>query len=98
MQGLLNKKPSERLGWPQLLHHPFVRETSSERLKREAALADATRLAQHTRSWKGEGGAIAGVDPPPSLLSEPPSLSFARAPLRFLHHSPPLSLEADFFV
>ncbi len=59
-QGLLNKKPSERLTWPHLLEHPFVRETSGERLKREAALADATRVAQESRSWKGEGGAIAG--------------------------------------
>jgi hypothetical protein len=26
-QGLLNKKPADRLGWPDLLDHPFVRET-----------------------------------------------------------------------
>lgn len=25
LKGLLNKKPNERLGWPQLLDHPFVR-------------------------------------------------------------------------
>lgn len=59
-QGLLNKKPSERLGWPQLLYHPFVRESSLERLKREAALADANRLALTSRAWKGEDVTCAG--------------------------------------
>jgi hypothetical protein len=28
LQGLLNKKPADRLGWPDLLDHPFVKETS----------------------------------------------------------------------
>lgn len=32
-QGLLNKKPGDRLGWPELLEHPFVRETAEERLR-----------------------------------------------------------------
>ncbi len=59
-QGLLNKRPGDRLGWPGLLEHPFVRETSQERLKREAALADAAATAQESRAWKGEGGAVAG--------------------------------------
>lgn len=27
LQGLLNKTPSERLSWPELMTHPFVRET-----------------------------------------------------------------------
>jgi fused-like protein len=27
LKGLLNKSPSERLGWPDLLNHPFIRET-----------------------------------------------------------------------
>jgi fused-like protein len=27
LKGLLNKTPSERLGWPELLNHPFIRET-----------------------------------------------------------------------
>ncbi|KAL0040863.1 hypothetical protein WJX79_007871 [Trebouxia sp. C0005] len=61
LKGLLNKRPGDRLGWPGLLEHPFVRESSQERLKREAALADAAATAQESRAWKGEGGAVAGV-------------------------------------
>jgi hypothetical protein len=41
-----------RLGWPDLLEHPFVRETDSERLVREKALADAVELADSSRAWK----------------------------------------------
>jgi hypothetical protein len=41
-----------RLGWPDLLDHPFVRETCEERLKREKALADAVELADCSRAWK----------------------------------------------
>lgn len=51
-QGLLNKKPSDRLGWPELLDHPFVRETSEERLKREKALVDALEVADSSRAWR----------------------------------------------
>jgi hypothetical protein len=40
------------LGWPELLEHPFVRETAAERLKREKALADAVELADSSRAWK----------------------------------------------
>ena len=61
LKGLLNKKPSERLGWPELLDHPFVRETSEERLVREKALVDAMEVADYSRAWKGEGGAMAGA-------------------------------------
>lgn len=60
LKGLLNKRPGDRLGWPGLLDHPFVRESVQERTKREAALADAVLTAQESRAWKGEGGAIAG--------------------------------------
>lgn len=59
-QGLLNKRPIDRLGWPGLLEHPFVRESSQERLQREAALADAAANAQESRAWKGEKNAMAG--------------------------------------
>lgn len=56
-QGLLNKKPADRLGWPQLLDHPFVRETQEERLKREKALADALEVADSSRAWRvGQSG------------------------------------------
>ncbi len=49
---MLNKRPADRLGWPDLLEHPFVRETQEERLKREKALADAMELADSSRAWK----------------------------------------------
>ncbi|GFR42823.1 hypothetical protein Agub_g3780, partial [Astrephomene gubernaculifera] len=61
LKGLLNKKPQDRLGWPQLLEHPFVRETDGERLARERMLADAMEVAEGSRAWKGEGGAVAGA-------------------------------------
>ncbi len=61
LQGLLNKRPADRLAWPDLLEHPFVRETPEELRTREAALADAHVIAQESRGWKGEGGAIAGL-------------------------------------
>ena len=35
LQGLLNKTPSERLSWPELLQHPFVRETEQEKKDRK---------------------------------------------------------------
>jgi hypothetical protein len=56
LKGLLNKRPADRLGWPDLLEHPFVRETQEERLKREKALADAMELADSSRAWKVGAG------------------------------------------
>jgi fused-like protein len=38
LKGLLNKAPSERLAWPDLLNHPFIKESDqekNERIKRE---------------------------------------------------------------
>ncbi|KAJ9526297.1 hypothetical protein QJQ45_009792 [Haematococcus lacustris] len=61
LKGLLNKKPADRLGWPELLEHPFVRETKEEQGVRERALADALEMADSSRSWRGEGGAMAGA-------------------------------------
>eukprot|EP00873_Tetraselmis_striata_P020056 jgi/Tetstr1/440320/TSEL_028657.t1 len=61
LKGLLNKDPKKRLSWPHLLEHPFVRETQEERLAREAELAHQWEIAEGSRAWKGEGGAIAGA-------------------------------------
>jgi len=36
LKGLLNKAPQERLGWPDLLKHPFIRETEAEAAHRES--------------------------------------------------------------
>ena len=35
LQGLLNKTPSERLTWPDLLRHPFVKESEEEKKERK---------------------------------------------------------------
>ena len=35
LQGLLNKSPSERLSWPELLQHPFVKESKKEKEDRD---------------------------------------------------------------
>ncbi len=35
LQGLLNKTPSERLTWPELLSHPFIDETEQEKKDRK---------------------------------------------------------------
>mmetsp|Transcript_76196 Transcript_76196/g.164892 ORF Transcript_76196/g.164892 Transcript_76196/m.164892 type:complete len:86 (+) Transcript_76196:668-925(+) len=32
--GLLNKNPNERMNWPKLLDHPFVKETEDEKKER----------------------------------------------------------------
>eukprot|EP00892_Ulva_mutabilis_P007689 jgi/Ulvmu1/5292/UM022_0086.1 len=61
LQGLLNKKPENRLDWPDLLSHPFVKESEEERLVREQRLVYAASRAEHSLAWKGEGGAIAGA-------------------------------------
>lgn len=35
LKGLLNKDPSRRLNWPNLLHHPFLKETEEEEKERK---------------------------------------------------------------
>jgi fused-like protein len=34
LRGLLNKTPSQRLDWPKLAEHPFVKETEEEKLQK----------------------------------------------------------------
>ena len=45
LQGLLNKTPSERLSWPELLHHPFIKETEQEKRERKMNSEDYHRWA-----------------------------------------------------
>jgi hypothetical protein len=59
MQGLLEKQPSLRLDWPQLLDHPFLAETA----------ADKERLARDTALAEQKGAEAAGVGATPTLLS-----------------------------
>ncbi|KAK9823151.1 hypothetical protein WJX72_000639 [[Myrmecia] bisecta] len=80
LKGLLNKKPGDRLGWPDLQEHPFVRETVEERMKREAALAEAQAVAVESRAWKGEGGAIAGAVLAAAVQPETPTRNVPATP------------------
>ncbi|CAN1336005.1 Serine/threonine-protein kinase TIO [Linum perenne] len=41
LKGLLNKSPQNRLSWPDLLEHPFVKENSDEMESREVPFAVA---------------------------------------------------------
>lgn len=67
LQGLLNKRPADRLTWPALLDHPFVKESSDERMARERQLAEAAAMAGASRGWRGEamGGPVAQEGRPP---------------------------------
>lgn len=53
LKGLLNKVPQNRLTWPDLLEHPFVKETTDELEAREKRTAIAAQGSEV--SWKGEG-------------------------------------------
>ncbi|CAI5469878.1 unnamed protein product [Closterium sp. Yama58-4] len=54
LHGLLNKTPQNRLTWPALLEHPFVKETAEEIQAREEraqkAMERACRAAWHARA------------------------------------------------
>lgn len=50
LQGLLQKDPKRRLGWPDLLHHPFIREsTTSHSAASKPSLAVARSRASAPR-------------------------------------------------
>ena len=81
VQGLLEKQPSLRLDWPQLLDHPFLAETAAdkERLARDAALAEQkaetagvgatpTLLSRVQSRTSGGGGAAAAAGAQGGLL------------------------------
>ena len=61
LKGLLNKKASERLDWPHLLNHSFLKETADEREARDEIMRNAQMTLQECQSWKGENGAVAGA-------------------------------------
>lgn len=67
VQGLLEKQPSLRLDWPQLLDHPFLAETAAdkERQAREAALLSAQKAeaeAAPTLQSRVHSGAAAAAE------------------------------------
>ena len=46
LKGLLNKAPQERLSWPDLLDHPFIKENDQEKLERK-------RRQERYKQWIG---------------------------------------------
>ena len=56
LAGLLTKDPAKRLGWPELLDHPFVRESEAERARREGEAAEEAEAEAARRGWRGERG------------------------------------------
>jgi len=52
LQGLLNKTPSEWLSWPDLLHHPFIKETDQEKKDRKVR----TDLYNKWAAWEHPTG------------------------------------------
>ncbi|XP_004307883.1 PREDICTED: serine/threonine-protein kinase TIO-like [Fragaria vesca subsp. vesca] len=57
LKGLLNKVPQNRLTWPALLEHPFVKETAEELEAREMRSATAAERGC-VAAWRGEGNKI----------------------------------------
>ncbi|KAJ6697153.1 hypothetical protein OIU85_003508 [Salix viminalis] len=53
LKGLLNKVPQNRLSWPMLLEHPFVKETSDE-LDARVMSAATSASRECGAAWRGE--------------------------------------------
>lgn len=53
LKGLLNKVPQNRLSWPMLLDHPFVKETSEE-LDARVMCAATSASRECDAAWRGE--------------------------------------------
>jgi len=52
LKGLLNKRPNERLGWPQLLNHPFIKETEHEKMERKHRVTNYYKWARQEHPYK----------------------------------------------
>ncbi|KAB2598887.1 serine/threonine-protein kinase TIO-like [Pyrus ussuriensis x Pyrus communis] len=61
LKGLLNKVPQNRLTWPALLEHPFVKETPPELECREMRSA-TTAERGCVVAWRGEGNKVQTSD------------------------------------
>ncbi|KAL6291795.1 hypothetical protein ACE6H2_009305 [Prunus campanulata] len=57
LKGLLNKVPQNRLTWPALLEHPFVKEMPHELEAREMRSATAAERGC-VAAWRGEGNTV----------------------------------------
>ncbi|XP_052178998.1 serine/threonine-protein kinase TIO isoform X2 [Diospyros lotus] len=67
LKGLLNKEPQNRLTWPSLLEHPFVKETPEDLEAREINTTTAVARGRHA-AWRAEGNnyvpaGLAGASP-----------------------------------
>jgi fused len=68
LKGLLNKAPQERLAWPELLDHQFVKETEEEALKRQV------RTNKYLR-WAGlENPVPEPIKKPGNSVADPPDV------------------------
>ena len=92
LKGLLNKKPSERLTWPALLEHPFVREEKPDSLisheegklnrdaKRRVSLAESnSKRTQEKESSRRVSLAPPAPSPRASPSANPRAAAAARA-------------------
>ncbi|KAM1596110.1 hypothetical protein ACFX10_002308 [Malus domestica] len=61
LKGLLNKVPQNRLTWPALLEHPFVKETPPELEAREMRSATAAERGCVV-AWRSEGNKVQTSD------------------------------------
>ncbi|KAG9158083.1 hypothetical protein Leryth_000237, partial [Lithospermum erythrorhizon] len=55
LRGLLNKVPHDRLSWPSLLEHPFVRDTSEYAIPKVIPVATAAAAKEYDAALKGGG-------------------------------------------
>ncbi|XP_024378756.1 serine/threonine-protein kinase TIO isoform X1 [Physcomitrium patens] len=84
LKGLLNKVSQNRLTWPGLLEHPFVRETADEVAARDARAATAAARGCDA-AWRGEVN-ITLASPMPSSRSAAASPAVGRT--RTISESP----------
>jgi len=73
----LNKTPSERLSWPELLQHPFVRETDQEKKDRKTRQEFYNQWAAsvHHSGGKQQMAEIFEIEEIPSAVSNGASSS-----------------------
>ncbi|ERN10045.1 hypothetical protein AMTR_s00013p00250100 [Amborella trichopoda] len=91
LKGLLNKVPQNRLSWPALLDHPFVKETPSELHARELRAATAATRGCDA-AWRGEVQCMLPstlVPPSSSPESKTNGQCHAAVPLENEERSPP---------
>eukprot|EP00164_Ancoracysta_twista_P002748 GFYU01003655.1.p1 GENE.GFYU01003655.1~~GFYU01003655.1.p1 ORF type:complete len:1190 (-),score=281.96 GFYU01003655.1:151-3621(-) len=54
LKGLLNKTPGQRLSWPQLAEHPFVKESTDEKKARVLRSSENCRKPEIFGSFEGQ--------------------------------------------